>query len=104
MFRISDCRVGGMSRKNLKMFKELCGDDGLGNVRIVSTNWDRVSLEEGNEREDDLADGPFKPLLDAGARMARQDGEMASALSIVSELIPKRQVMLKITAEINSGK
>lgn len=71
MHRISDPRVGGVSRKNLRMFHSLCGDDNLKNVRIVTTNWDRASKEEGDNREEALRIRAFKSLLDAQAGMRR---------------------------------
>lgn len=103
MHRISDPRMGGMSRKNLRMFRGLCGDNNLGNVRIVTTYWDRVG-EEGPAREAALAGGAFKALVDAGANMVRQNNGRESALSILSELIPKQPVEMKIVEEMKAGK
>lgn len=103
MHRISDPRLGGMSRKNLRMFRELCGDNNLGNVRIVTTYWDRVG-DEGGDREAALADGAFKALISAGATMMRQNNGKESALSIVSQLIPMPPVEMKIVEEMKAGK
>lgn len=103
MHRISDPRLGGVSRKNLKMFKELCGDDTLCNVRIVTTYWDRVG-EEGAQREAALRDGAFKTLVDGGARLVRHDNEILSARSIIQELIQKESVATRIQKELQDGR
>ncbi|KAL4061675.1 hypothetical protein V8B97DRAFT_2066349, partial [Scleroderma yunnanense] len=39
--RISDTRVGGNAQRNLRMFRNLCGDESLKNVVIVTTMWDK---------------------------------------------------------------
>jgi len=49
--RISDVRMQGSAKKNLLMFKKLCGEDALRNVILVTSMWDRVSMEDGNKRE-----------------------------------------------------
>ncbi|KAG9311528.1 hypothetical protein JVU11DRAFT_7731 [Chiua virens] len=104
MHRISDSRVGGVSRKNIRMFRSLCGDDRLGNVRIATTNWSRVSEAEGSYREADLKREAFKVLLDSGAQMCRHANTAESARKIVSELIPLQAVTMQIQKELHDGK
>jgi hypothetical protein len=36
------------------MFKKLCGDDGLSRTTLVTTCWNRVTEEEGRQREEQL--------------------------------------------------
>ncbi|KAN0097943.1 hypothetical protein V8E55_002389, partial [Tylopilus felleus] len=103
MHRISDPRVGGVSRKNLRMFHSLCGDANLKNVRIVTTNWSRVDKEEGDHREEALRIGAFKSLLDAKAGMCRHLNTMESARAIMSELIPLKSVTMQIQKELEAG-
>jgi hypothetical protein len=69
--------MGGNAKKNLRMFRELCGESALKNVCIATTNWSRVTQEEGDVRERELRESPnlFKPLLDAGARLVCHDKE-----------------------------
>lgn len=104
MHRISDPRVGGVSRKNLRMFYSLCGEQNLRNVRIVTTNWSRVGDEEGGRREADLKNGAFKALIDAGAQMRRYMNTLESARQIMAELIPLQAVTMKIQEELRDGK
>ena len=104
MHRISDSRTGGMAKKNLRMFKELCGEKTLANVVIVTTNWSRVGKEEGDNREDDLRKGFFRPLLEEGARMFRHDNSVKGALTILSSLLHEKGVTTKIAEELHKGK
>lgn len=89
------------------MFRELCGESALKNVCIATTNWSRVTQEDGDRRERELRESPnlFKPLLDAGAQLFRWDNtELASAQSIVDSLIRKDQIKLQIQVELDEGK
>lgn len=54
LHRISDVRMQGSAKKNLFMFKKLCGNDALKNVILATTMWDRVSQSEGDARELEL--------------------------------------------------
>ena len=96
--------MGSAARKNLQMFRQLCGDNNLKNVRIVTTNWKQVKGTEGNDREAELANGPFKLLIEHGAKMLPHDGMLESARSIVSEFVPMAPVKLKIQEELEAGR
>ncbi|KAG8684824.1 hypothetical protein FRC08_013466, partial [Ceratobasidium sp. 394] len=39
LHRITDGRMGGISRRTFKIFRELCGQKTLGNVLIVTNMW-----------------------------------------------------------------
>jgi len=93
-----------MTKKNLRMFRELCGDDNLKNVRIVTTYWSTVDKQEGTSRQTALADGAFKPLIEGGAKLIAHDRELESARQIVSELVQQTPVKLKIQKELDAGK
>ncbi|KAF8910601.1 P-loop containing nucleoside triphosphate hydrolase protein [Gymnopilus junonius] len=73
--RISDFRMGGISTRNFKMFRQLCGENSLKNVVILTNMWGEVGREVGEAREHELAteDIFFKPVLDKGAQMLRHD-------------------------------
>ncbi|KII85057.1 hypothetical protein PLICRDRAFT_178817 [Plicaturopsis crispa FD-325 SS-3] len=102
MHRISDFRVGGVSKRNFGMFRKLCGEDTLGNVVIVTNMWGEVAPERGEAREAELAgdDRFFKPVLDKGARMARHDGTVRSAVGIIRQLVGSRPQALRIQREL----
>ncbi|KAJ7170857.1 P-loop containing nucleoside triphosphate hydrolase protein [Mycena crocata] len=88
MHRISDVRMGGISTRNFKMFRQLCGESTLKNVVIVTNMWGEVGREVGEAREAELASDErfFKPVLDKGARLLRHDND-PRALRIQRELV-----------------
>ncbi|KAF6753698.1 P-loop containing nucleoside triphosphate hydrolase protein [Ephemerocybe angulata] len=94
--RISDHRMGGISRRNLRMFRRLCGDDPLKNVVIVTNKWNEVNEELGKRREHELRtqDTFFKPVLDYGAVMVRHNNSKESAHRILGYLIDKERTTL----------
>jgi hypothetical protein len=98
--------MGGISKRNLRMFRRLSGDGALKNVCIATTNWDRVTAEEGKMREQELRKNPnlFKPLIDEGAELTRHDKGITSARSIINYLIHKDPTKLQIQVELDEGK
>ncbi|KAL4077655.1 hypothetical protein J3A83DRAFT_4087012, partial [Scleroderma citrinum] len=102
MHRISDTRVAGTSRRSLRMFQKLCGQDSLKNAAIVTSMWDEVSPEEGAQREQELRadDNLFKLLLDEGAVMRRHDGTHESASQIVNYFLGKESTTTQIVHEL----
>ncbi|KAH7884700.1 P-loop containing nucleoside triphosphate hydrolase protein, partial [Phlebopus sp. FC_14] len=102
MHRISDVRMGGTSKRNFRIFRELCGDSTLRNVLIVTNMWSNVDPKVGEDRERELAsnDKFFKPVLEKGARMLRHDGTQASTHAILRYLINNQAATLRIQHEI----
>ena len=91
------------AKKSLEIFSELCGERNFANVRILTTDWDGVDEYEGETREKALSKIYFKHLIDGGAEMFRHDGP-ESAQSIMSGLIQRPPVTLKIQEELNVSK
>ncbi|KAI5813436.1 P-loop containing nucleoside triphosphate hydrolase protein [Pyronema omphalodes] len=57
---------------NLKMLKALCGEYFFPNVTIVTTMWQNYTesaKKRAERKEKELAEGPWKELLDGGARI-----------------------------------
>lgn len=102
MHRISDVRMTGVSRRNFNMFRQLCGDDTLKNVVLVTNMWCDVALERGAAREHQLRTDPllFKPVLDNGATMMRHDGSITSAQGILTHMFHNSPRALRIQREI----
>ncbi|KAG1750745.1 hypothetical protein EDB19DRAFT_2009187 [Suillus lakei] len=102
MHRISDCRMGGTSKRNFRTFRKLCGESSLKNVIIVTSMWSEVTREIGEAREAELAsmDRFFKPVLEKGARMLRHDGTLESAHTTLRYLINSQATTLRIQQEI----
>jgi len=100
--RISDFRVGGISRRNFKMFRELCGDDNLKNVLIVTNMWGEINPQVGLARESELGskDIFFKPAVDKGAQLLRHENTTESAHSIIRQVMKNHPVALQIQQEL----
>ena len=100
--RISDFRMGGISTRNFKMFRELCGDSTLKNVVLVTNMWGEVSKEVGEAREAELAreDIFFKPVLEKGARLLRHDNTVESTQEILRSIIGNQPRSLRIQREL----
>jgi len=96
--------MGGAAKKNLRVFREICGDKNLGHVRIVTTNWNQADEKQKNARQDALAKGAFEPLIKEGAELCRHDKGIESAQLIISQLIHQTPVKMKIHEELNEGR
>jgi hypothetical protein len=107
MHRISDFRVGGIAVKNFRMFKQLCGDNALQNLAIITNMWGEVNPEKGYERERELVSNGkfFKSALDKGAGIRRHDNSIESGAEILRWIMSKQPVVLGIQDEmVNQGK
>lgn len=99
--------MGGTSRRNFRLFRELCGDDNLCKVLVVTTMWSSVDPQVGETREQELgtSDDLFKPVLDEGAQLVRHDGTLESAQGILRRLIHNEGTALRIQRElVDEGK
>ncbi|KAF8850294.1 hypothetical protein BDZ45DRAFT_553466, partial [Acephala macrosclerotiorum] len=107
--RISDPRVGGASLKNLRMFKKLCGSEGLSCVVLATTMWSQVPPELGERREEELISKKefWGEMINKGSQVMRlrPDEEEISAIEIVRYILEKRQYMTTaLQKEMASGK
>ncbi|KAG8678962.1 hypothetical protein FRC09_019385, partial [Ceratobasidium sp. 395] len=68
LHRITDGRIGGISRRTFKIFRELCGQKTLANVLIVTNMWSDPPSETHVEREGQLRKDSryFQPAIKAG--------------------------------------
>jgi hypothetical protein len=100
--RISDNRMGGISTRNFRMFRKLCGDDTLKNVILMTNMWGEVSEEVGATREAQLSqdDMFFKPALQNGAKLLRHYNTPESAKNILKCIISNHPEALRIQREL----
>lgn len=91
-----------MSRRNFRMLRQLCGDETLQNVVIVTSMWDNVLHDRGVAREQELKNDEqlFKPVLDKGAQMIRHNNTLQSAQAVVAHFIKKSPQVLRIQQEL----
>lgn len=102
LHRITDNRIGGVSRRSFNVFRKLCGDGALKNVVIVTNMWNKVRPVEGEARELELmkSDRFFKPALDKGARVFRHDNTTLSAQNIICSVLGNTPMPLAIQYEL----
>lgn len=106
MHALDDRKMSGSSLRNLKMFRQLCGDQSMQNVIMVTSGWDKM-IKSGDEdlalqKEDELiTTGEFwATMLGRGARTDRFMFTQESALSIIAKVIPDTPVVLQIQQEL----
>ncbi|PUU74173.1 hypothetical protein B9Z19DRAFT_1001545 [Tuber borchii] len=90
---ITHTRLEGSALKNLRMFRNLCGQKVLGNVFLTTTQWSNVNLREAELRENRLRSQDFwGGLIGKGATLQRFHGTRESGLELIHKLmsnIPK---------------
>ena len=111
LYEIAQPRMFGASRKNLETFKKICGNDALKNVVIGTTKWGDVSLEKGQQREQQLKDIYWGEMLQQGSVTMRVHADSSSAWEIVNRILENDAVDLarfqerlqKIISDMEAG-
>lgn len=85
--RISDNRISGTLRKNLDIFRKMCGKKSLGRVVLVTTMWDTVETGDGENREEELKREFLSKMTEYGARIRRFTLKKESAFEILREIV-----------------
>ena len=85
LHRITDVRMAGTPLRNLAVFKDLCGDENLKNIVLVTTMWDELQDESiGSKREEALLSTFWKDMVHLGSRTCRFQGTRESVWEIVN--------------------
>jgi hypothetical protein len=100
MHRISDRRFSGITGRNFKIFRELCGETSLKNVVLVTNMWGDVSHAVGEAREKELTSIFLKPALEKGAQMVRHHNTEQSAHDVIRHIMNNHPVVLQIQREL----
>jgi hypothetical protein len=103
LHRISDPRMTGSARRNLMMFKKLCGAGAFKSVVLATTMWSKVDNAEGAERERQLTEKAefWGAMHKRGSRVFRYNNTVDSARDIVDHILSlEKTVMLDIQDEL----
>jgi chromosome segregation ATPase len=103
LHRITDVRMGGISRRTFRILRELCGQDTLSNVLIVTNMWSDPPTAKQLQNEKQLRENHkfFQPAIEAGARMVRRSHmNTESAHNVIRLLLDKLPVTMQIQRQI----
>jgi hypothetical protein len=104
LHQIIENRMKGSALRRLDLFKKLIGEEALANVVLVTTMWGKVvtpeDIEEANNRDSELREEYWGGMLRKGASATRFDGTTESAQGIVSQLLGKEPVVLKVQKQL----
>lgn len=102
LHRISDPRLQASAKKNLLIFKKLCGQDALKKVILVTTMWDKVGPEEGEARERELIRTPevWGYMMGKGSRHRRHLNTAETARGIVLSLASGSAIATSLQKEL----
>lgn len=105
MHPITDVRAGARTRQHLAMFQQLCGSGAMANVLFATSMWDQLQtsdLAKGISREEELRYSPslLKPMLDNGAQLGRYHNTSSSAIGILTLLVHKPAITLRLQKEL----
>ncbi|CAA7262283.1 unnamed protein product [Cyclocybe aegerita] len=84
---ISAKRFTGTARQNLVMFSRLCGQDALEKTELVTTNWGSGRTEILEQRESEMKDEHWSPLIEKGVKVRRFLRDSESALDVLNHLL-----------------
>ncbi|WAO84717.1 G domain-containing protein [Fusarium falciforme] len=78
----------GSAKRNLVLFRELCGEDALQKVILATTMWDKVSEKRGYRREAELMNTQefWGWMVDKGSAVHRHYNTRESAKKIIDQL------------------
>ncbi|KAF4619074.1 hypothetical protein G7Y89_g14774 [Cudoniella acicularis] len=109
LHRIQDPRTGHTTMRNIRMFKKLCGKEGLLRTTLVTTFWKSVDEDEGAKRETELLtrDDLLRVIIQVGGKAFRYKQDEKDSAKAVVEYIIKTNLgpeMLYFQKEIEAGK
>jgi hypothetical protein len=82
------------------MFRKLCGTDSIANIVFVTTKWDIVARNDAERRERDLIAEHLQVELANGARTARHDNTIQSAINALSMVLGHHGIALKLQEQL----
>jgi hypothetical protein len=106
MQAITDRKMYGSTLRNLLMFRELCGENPLKNVILVTTGWGTAAasgnLSQATENERQLRTEPkfWANMIRRGSDIKKFEDTRESALDIIFSLVDRKPTVLKIQKEL----
>jgi GTPase SAR1 family protein len=103
---ITKPRIGGTASSNIRMFKQLCGNDFYQNVVLATTFWDDIDLSEGARREKELCENDefWGILKRRGSRVVRLGLDHRKDQRLLLEIAEQEKYILQSQKEIQESK
>ncbi|KAI6102829.1 P-loop containing nucleoside triphosphate hydrolase protein, partial [Pisolithus sp. B1] len=89
--RISDNRVAGTPLKNLRVFEKLCGKNAMSKVTLVTTMWDEVDTEVGQERLKELKESYWKGMVSRGSMTFECEDTQGSPMKLLRQIVQRQK-------------
>ena len=104
LHRVLDLRMQGSAKRNLFLFKKLCGREALKHVILATTMWEKVDEKDGVVRERELEETPeFWGLMkEKGSRILRHYNNRESAMRLLELLVSKPPAESRIVLDVQS--
>ncbi|KAG6810046.1 hypothetical protein H0H92_013608, partial [Tricholoma furcatifolium] len=101
LYDISAKRWQGSMARNFEVFEKLCGQAAARKVVLVTTMWDQVQKEQGEEREEELKAEFWKDMIRNGSAVHRGNLDRMAAQDTVDFLLAKEAIYpLQIQQEL----
>jgi 50S ribosome-binding GTPase len=100
LYNITQPRLTGSALRQLELFRRICGDENLGHVLLVTTQWSEHFTSRWEDNEDQLRDEYWADMISKGAKCMRFEGTYASAASCISQLLGEQRAVLALQREI----
>ncbi|TDL23889.1 hypothetical protein BD410DRAFT_827362 [Rickenella mellea] len=102
MQKISNLTMDIAASRNLEMFKSLCGPNANQNVIVVTSAWDTVegNVGQDHEREFMRNETHFRTVMESGGKMMRHNASVASGEVIIRQFLRKPPLALRIQDEL----
>ncbi|KAI6148898.1 hypothetical protein BKA82DRAFT_326824 [Pisolithus tinctorius] len=90
--RISDNRMAGLPLGTLRVFRKLYGENSMQDVTLVTTMWDEVEDDVGQQRLAELKESYWKMMISQGAMSFEHMNTQASAMQLLVSIVHRKRV------------
>jgi len=99
---ITKPRMQGSAYQNIRMFRNLCGDDALGNVILATSFWDQVEPTLGERREQELVDSKdfWANMVAKKSRVVRLTSHRSDCLKLLEQIAGNSKCDLLVQQEL----
>jgi hypothetical protein len=99
---ITKPRMQGSAYQNMRLFRQLCGDDALGNVILATSFWDQITKSVGAKREHELKNSEdfWANMVAKGSEVVRIKPDRSICLKVLERIAAKNKVDLLVQTEM----